>query len=97
MSVVDALLKEEPVRLDDSGYLALLHRFFKLSEGLFADQLFRTALIDPTDQKPFERTLRVSGKPPLALAPAVAQSLGRLSEVATLARLEKPEHLRPVE
>src|SRR5215216_1277411 len=51
MSVVDAPVKEEPMRLGDRDYLALLHRFFELLPRLFGDQLYRTALVHLAYQK----------------------------------------------
>src|SRR5215210_356400 len=40
--------------------------------------------------------LGLGNEPPLALAPAVAQGLGRFSQGRTLLGLEEPEHLHPV-
>ena len=50
-----------------------------------------TALVYPAFQQLLETTLPVGGKPPLALlAPAVAQSVGSLSQVGAFPRLQEP-------
>src|SRR5215210_2099651 len=97
MSVVDASLEEEPMRLGNGGYLAFLHGLFERFERFIGDQLFRTTLMDPADQKLFESAFSVAGEPPLALTPAVAQGFGRLFQIATLSRLKEPEHPHSVE
>jgi hypothetical protein len=97
MGIFDAPLRQELMRLDDRGDLALLHGFFELFPCLIGDQLFRTTLTYPTDQQLIQATFSVRSKPSLALTPAIAQSLSRFSQIATLFGLQKSEHLHPVE
>lgn len=85
------------MRLGDRGYLAPLHGLFELFERLVGDQPSWTALVHPAEQKLFESAFPASGEPPLALAPAVAQSPCRVPQGAALSRLqESSQHLHSV-
>ena len=88
--VLDASLAQEPMSLRDRGYLAPFHGFLEFFKGFFCDQLLATAFVHPAFQQFFQTTLLVACKPPLALAPTVAQSVGSLSQVRAFCRLQEP-------
>src|SRR5918995_2084511 len=97
MRVSYSPLHQKLVGLSDGGYLTPLHRLLQFFPRLLCDQLFGTTLIYPAHQKLPLATPLVSGEPPLALAPAVVQSLGRFGEVFALPALEEPQHPHPLE
>jgi hypothetical protein len=68
---------QECVSLSDRGDLALLHGLLQLRPRLLGDELPSTTLARPAHQQFLRTFLAVSDEPPLALAAAVAQSLGR--------------------
>ena len=73
--------------LSNCGYLAPFHGFFEFFKGFGRDQLLATAFVYPAFQQLLETTVPVACKPPLALAPTVAQCVGSLSQVGALPRL----------
>jgi hypothetical protein len=90
MRVLDASLAQEPMSLRDRGYLTPFHGLLELLESFGRDQLLATAFIYPAFEQLLETTLSVAGKPPLTLAPRVAQSLCSLSQVRAFPRLQQP-------
>jgi len=91
--VLDATLAQELVSLRDGGYLSPLHGFLELLESFGRDQLLATAFVYSAFEQLLETTLPITGKPPLALAPAVAQSVCCLSQVGAFPRLQEPKSI----
>jgi hypothetical protein len=88
--VLDAALAQEPMSLRDGCHLTPLDGFLEFFEGFGANQLLATALFHPAFEQILESTLFVGGKPPLALAPRVAQSLSAGGGRASAPRREAP-------
>ena len=62
--------------LPDRGYLTPFHGLLELFKGFGRNQLLlATAFVYSAFEQLLETTLPVAGKPPLALAPRVAQSV----------------------
>ena len=76
--VFDAAFAQEPMSLPDRCYLSSFHGLLEFFESFGADQLLATAFVYSAFEQLLESTLPVEGKPPLALAPGVAQSLSCL-------------------
>lgn len=81
MRVLDATLAQELVSLPDRGYLTPFHSLLEFFESFGRNQLLTTAFVHSALEQLLETTLSVAGKPPLALAPTVAQSLASLSQI----------------
>jgi hypothetical protein len=81
MRVLDASLAQELVSLRERGYLSPFHSLLEFFKGFGRDQLLTTAFVHPAFEQLLETTLPVAGKPPLALAPTVAQGVGSLCQV----------------
>jgi hypothetical protein len=79
--VLYAALAQEPMSLPDRGYLSLLHGLLEFFEGFGRDQLLATAFVYSALEQLLETTVPAAGKPPLALAPRVAQSVRCLCQV----------------
>ena len=90
MRVLDASLAQELMSLPDGGDLASFHGFLEFFKGFFCDQLLATTFVYPAFEQLLETPLPVAGKPPLALAPTVAQSVGGLSQITAFSRLQEP-------
>src|SRR5215210_9184197 len=82
--------------LSHGGDLAPLHGLLKLFKGFFRNEFCGATLVYPAHQELLQTLLAVGDEPPLALTPAVAQSLGHFSQGRTLLGLEKLKHLYPV-
>ena len=81
MRVLDASLAQEPMSLPDRCYLSSFHGLLEFFEGFGRDQLLATAFVYPAFEQLLETTVPVGGKPPLALAPGVSQSVRCLCQV----------------
>jgi hypothetical protein len=79
--VLYATLAQEPMSLPDRGYLTPFHGLLEFFKGFGRDQLLATAFVYCAFEQPLETTPPITGKPPLALAPRVAQSVRCLSQV----------------
>jgi hypothetical protein len=90
MRVLDASLAQEPMSLPDCGYLSPFHGLLELFKGFGRNQLLlASTFVHPAFEQLLETTLPVSGEPPLALAPTVAQRASAAS-----ARLEHSPDFR---
>src|SRR5215204_3544442 len=79
--ILNASLAQEPMGLRDRGDLTPFHSLFKLFEGFLRNQLLTATFVYSAFEQLLETTVLVVGKPPLALAPRVAQSVRCLSQV----------------
>jgi len=90
MRILDTSLLQKLIGLSNGGYLSLLHGLLELFKGFGRDQLLAATFVYPAFEQLFQTAPPVAGKPPLALAPTVAQSVGSLSQVRAFSRLQEP-------